>query len=330
MAEISESQQGHKSLRSSEEILRLLLRHAPSSIAMFDQKMRYLAVSNRWRVDFSLGNRDIIGASHYEIFPEISESWKDIHRRCLSGEVIRADEDRFERIDGTIQWLRWEVLPWHLNDDAIGGIIIFSEDITRYKQAELEIRQLNVVLEQRVAELVIANEELAFQSDEKGKRAAEFQELEKLNTESNKVEKEVRKLAFHDSLTSLPNRRLLNDRLTQAMATSKRSGCHGALLFLDLDNFKPLNDKHGHEVGDLLLIEVAHRLKSCVREMDTVARFGGDEFVVILSELDVYKTDSINQARIVAEKMCISDQVDQSFRSNPTTCFGATRPPISV
>ena len=122
-------------------------------------------------------------------------------------------------------------------------------------------------------------------------------------TERKRAEGQIHDLAFHDALTLLPNRRLLNDRLEQTMAASKRSGLYGALIFLDLDNFKPLNDTHGHVVGDLLLIEVAGRLKNCVREMDTVARFGGDEYVVILSELDVDKTASITQARIVAEKI---------------------------
>jgi diguanylate cyclase (GGDEF)-like protein len=75
------------------------------------------------------------------------------------------------------------------------------------------------------------------------------------------------------------------------------------MMFLDLDNFKPLNDLYGHGVGDMLLIEVAHRISSCVREIDTVARFGGDEFVVMLSELDVDKESSIAQTRIVAEKI---------------------------
>ena len=87
------------------------------------------------------------------------------------------------------------------------------------------------------------------------------------------------------------------------MAANTRSGCYGAVLFLDLDNFKPLNDQHGHETGDLLLIEVAERLKRCVREMDTVARFGGDEFVVMISELAVDRDESIAQAGIVAEKI---------------------------
>jgi diguanylate cyclase (GGDEF)-like protein len=96
---------------------------------------------------------------------------------------------------------------------------------------------------------------------------------------------------------------MLGDRLAHAMATSKRSGLYGALRVLDLDNFKPLNDAYGHEVGDLLLIEAARRLTECLREMDTVARFGGDEFVVMLSELDADKAKSIEQAAGVAEKI---------------------------
>ena len=122
-------------------------------------------------------------------------------------------------------------------------------------------------------------------------------------TERKQMEDQVRQLAFFDPLTKLPNRRLLNDRLTRAMAASKRSACYGAVMVLDLDNFKSLNDTHGHPVGDLLLIEVARRLTSCVRESDTVARFGGDEFVLLLSDLDEDKAISASQAGIVAEKI---------------------------
>jgi len=116
-------------------------------------------------------------------------------------------------------------------------------------------------------------------------------------------ENRFRQLADYDALTCLPNRRLLNDRLGQAMVASKRSGQYCALMFLDLDNFKPLNDTHKHDVGDLLLIEVAHRITACVREVDTVARFGGDEFVVIISDLDVNQSESLIQANSVAEKI---------------------------
>jgi diguanylate cyclase (GGDEF)-like protein len=91
--------------------------------------------------------------------------------------------------------------------------------------------------------------------------------------------------------------------LNQAIAASKRTGRYNALMFLDMDNFKPLNDQYGHSAGDLLLKEVSHRIVSCVREMDTVSRFGGDEFVVMLTELDTDKKSSIAQAGIVAEKI---------------------------
>ncbi|MDP3638165.1 MAG: sensor domain-containing diguanylate cyclase [Azonexus sp.] len=122
-------------------------------------------------------------------------------------------------------------------------------------------------------------------------------------TERHVAAEKIHHLAFHDPLTQLPNRLTLNDRLQHAMAASKRSGRYGALLFLDLDHFKPLNDAYGHEAGDLLLVEAAQRIVKCVREMDTVARFGGDEFVVMLGELDVDFAASMVQAELVAEKI---------------------------
>lgn len=122
-------------------------------------------------------------------------------------------------------------------------------------------------------------------------------------TEIKRMEEQVRQHAFYDALTHLPNRHLLEDRLSQALSASERSHCYGALLFLDLDNFKPLNDSHGHSMGDLLLVEVAQRLKKCVREIDTVSRFGGDEFVIILNELSADKAESIKRAMKVAKKI---------------------------
>ena len=114
---------------------------------------------------------------------------------------------------------------------------------------------------------------------------------------------EIRNLAFYDALTRLPNRRLLFDRLQQAMAASARSGRSGALLFIDLDNFKALNDTRGHDKGDLLLQKVALRLSTCIREGDTVARLGGDEFVVMLENLSVDAEDAATQSKIVGEKI---------------------------
>lgn len=120
-------------------------------------------------------------------------------------------------------------------------------------------------------------------------------------TERKKVEEQVRQLAFYDPLTHLPNRRLLHDRFAQLLSLSKWRSVYGAVMFLDLDRFKALNDTHGHAAGDLLLIEAANRIKNCVRESDTVSRFGGDEFVVLISELMESRVESITQAKRIAE-----------------------------
>ena len=122
-------------------------------------------------------------------------------------------------------------------------------------------------------------------------------------TQQRHDEEEIRRLAFFDPLTSLPNRRLLMDRLKQAMATSARTGKHGALMFLDLDHFKLLNDTQGHDVGDLLLQQTAKRLAACVRDGDSVARLGGDEFVVLLEALSAHSNEAATQAEAVASKL---------------------------
>lgn len=118
-----------------------------------------------------------------------------------------------------------------------------------------------------------------------------------------KAEEEIHHLAFYDPLTDLPNRRLMLERLRQAMAIGARSEQHGAVLFIDLDNFKTINDTKGHDIGDKLLVEVAKRLGSCVRDGDTVARLGGDEFVIVLETLSPNADEAAAQAVIVAEKI---------------------------
>lgn len=118
-------------------------------------------------------------------------------------------------------------------------------------------------------------------------------------TENKEAEAEIYRLAYYDPLTKLPNRRLLQDRLDQAIVATSRSGMHGAMFFIDLDHFKALNDSRGHDVGDLLLVDVAQRLREAVRERDTVARQGGDEFVVLMEALG----RTANEAAILADQL---------------------------
>tara|TARA_R110002049_G_scaffold144478_3_gene306744 strand:+ start:8907 stop:10832 length:1926 start_codon:yes stop_codon:yes gene_type:complete len=122
-------------------------------------------------------------------------------------------------------------------------------------------------------------------------------------TDRKHLEEELRHIAFHDALTKLPNRRLLQDRLLHALHTSKRQNKHAAIIFLDLNKFKQLNDTHGHELGDQLLIEVASRLQRNAREADTVARLGGDEFVVLLEGLNENLTSATEQVNMIANNI---------------------------
>jgi len=137
-------------------------------------------------------------------------------------------------------------------------------------------------------------------------------------TERKMAEEKIKNLAFYDQLTGLPNRRLLFDRLEQALAGRSRHSRQGALLFIDLDHFKALNDSLGHDVGDQLLQQVAQRLLACVREDDTVARIGGDEFVVMLDGLSAVDAEAANQAELVGKK--IQAALNQTCQVARSTC----------
>jgi diguanylate cyclase (GGDEF)-like protein len=132
---------------------------------------------------------------------------------------------------------------------------------------------------------------------------AYFGAIERDITVQKDLESELRHFAFHDALTRLPNRRLLLDRLKHSLALCKRNGNHIAVLFIDLNKFKHLNDAHGHDAGDLLLIEVARRLCGLVRESDAVARLGGDEFVVLLNGLSTELAHAKKHVEAVVEKI---------------------------
>lgn len=197
-----------------------------------------------------------------------------------------------------------------LTEELIATNKELIHEIEERAKTSAELMQINkeLVLQneekaKRVAELVIADEE-------KAKRAAELvilnEELEFQVKKSEMQQEQIMQLSLHDPLTRLANRLLLTDRLAFALASNRRNVCYGALLFIDLDNFKPVNDLHGHHAGDLVLIEVANRLNSSVRLVDTVARLGGDEFVVLITELKQDQATAKSYALQIAEEIRLS------------------------
>ncbi len=353
--DITERKQAEASLRESEELLQLFIEHAPAALAMFDREMRYLAVSPRWLQDYGLKDRDVTGRSHYDLVPDLPERWKEAHRRGLAGESIGEEEDRAQRSDGSVQWRRWELRPWRAAHGEVGGIVIFSEDITRAKEAERRLRLAASVFTNASEAIVITGldgailevndtftrisgytrDEVLGQNPrilksarqgyefyekmwrsvlEKGQWSGEiwnrakdgglFAAYETISTvfdadgkpqhyvglmtditPMKQQEQKLRQVVHFDALTGLPNRLLLAERLRHAML---KAGPHQmvAVAFLDVDEFKAVNDKHGRETGDALLAALANRMKQVIREGDTLARIGGDEFVAVLRHLD--------------------------------------------
>ena len=137
--DITNRREGEKKLKRQEEILRLFIENSPAAVAMFDREMKYVVASRRFISDYRLGERDIVGSSHYDVFPGMPERWKEIHRQCLAGNVEKCDEDIFERPDGSVDWVRWEIRPWYEEAGQVGGIILFSEVVTQQKLAAEEL-----------------------------------------------------------------------------------------------------------------------------------------------------------------------------------------------
>lgn len=147
--DITERKKAEDTLQKNRQILELFIEHAPAAIAMFDTGMRYISVSHRFLADYRIENRQVIGRSHYELFPEIGEEWKNVHRRCLLGVTERCVEDPFPRADGTMDWISWEIRPWFEQSGKVSGIILFSEVVTeqvnavkKLKESEIKFRDL--------------------------------------------------------------------------------------------------------------------------------------------------------------------------------------------
>ena len=353
--DITERKLAEAAVRESKELLQFFIRHAPAALAMLDREMRYLAVSRRWLEMHSLGDVDIIGRSHYEIFPGTPESWREEHRRCLAGEKVESSERELTRADGSVQWVRREILPWRAGDGSVGGIVIFSEDITERKMAEERLRLAATVFTGAREGIVITDPSgtilevndaftriTGFTREEalgtnprmlqSGLQRKEFYEnmwsalardghwsgeiwnrnkhgdiyAEMLTidaihdangqvkqyvglftdiTEVKEHQQQLELVAHYDALTGLPNRALFADRLRQAMGQAHRRNQLLGVAYFDLDTFKAINDGYGHSSGDALLTAMAFRMKRALREGDTLAQLGGDEFAAVILDL---------------------------------------------
>ena len=239
----------------------------------FTRKRRFLHCNQRFSEMFGWCSEELSRHSTEILYPS-KEAYEELSSRArpILGSGQRLDlEVLMKKRDGSTFWCR--VLAKAIDpQDYKKGTIYITEDITERKNAQEALLRARDELERRVqertAELEMANARLQ----------AEIQERKM-------AEQQIRYLANHDALTGLPNRRLLEDRLEQALEMARRNDHQVAIQFIDLDRFKPINDRHGHRVGDLLLQAVAMRLRSLLRAVDTVSRVGGDEFVVVLPEM---------------------------------------------
>ena len=133
--DVTERKIAEQALHAREELLKIFVKNVPAAVVMLDRDMRYLQVSDRWCTDYLASRTEVLGHSHHELFPDMPERWKEVYRRALAGETLRADEDHWDAQDGP-HWARWEVRPWKTAEGTVGGILIFAEDITRRKQME--------------------------------------------------------------------------------------------------------------------------------------------------------------------------------------------------
>jgi PAS domain S-box-containing protein len=155
--DVTDRRRAEDQLQANERLLREFVEHAPAAIAMFDREMRYLHASRKWQEDYGLAGQSILGRCHYDVFPEIPQRWKEIHARCLLGAVEQCEEDPFQRADGSVQWLHWVIRPWRDAEGGVGGIIMFTADITAKRQADEDLRQARAAAEQANRELAAAN-----------------------------------------------------------------------------------------------------------------------------------------------------------------------------
>ncbi|MEP6712502.1 MAG: PAS domain S-box protein, partial [Ferruginibacter sp.] len=157
--DVTELKKAEENLVMQEKQLRLFVEQSPAAIAMFDNEMRYMNVSHRWLTEYHATQQQLTGNNHYELFPWIPQRWRDVHQRCLAGATEKSEEDSYTNDDGTTDWLRWEVHPWHNASGEIGGIIMLTEIITQKKLLEAAILEQKVQEQKKISRAIIKAQE---------------------------------------------------------------------------------------------------------------------------------------------------------------------------
>ena len=180
------------SLQAHQELLKIFVKNVPAGVAMLDRDMHYLQVSDRWCADYGFESSQVLGRSHYELFPDIPQHWKEVHQHALNGETLRSDEDRWDRAGGTT-WVRWEILPWRTGSGMIGGILIFAEDITKRKEMEEAVSEVSrKLIQSQEQERARIGREL---HDDINQRLAMLSvEIERLKDNPSEIESQVEML----------------------------------------------------------------------------------------------------------------------------------------
>lgn len=234
--------------------------------------------------------KDDIADVHADDYARVEEMYLQHHAEGSEYSI----EYRIHRADGEIRWIREQCVAHHISDGVLQQSIGALQDITEQKNTEAKILETKEALESEVKQRTRL-------------LALTVRQLKKEIARREKIAAELEFMANHDALTGLPSLRLCKDRLEHSLAESRRNKQKSAVMFIDLDGFKEVNDRHGHEYGDAVLKVVADRIKLDIRETDTVARIGGDEFVVILSSVP----DLEIVERIAPQ---LIDQISQSIR----------------
>jgi diguanylate cyclase (GGDEF)-like protein/PAS domain S-box-containing protein len=398
LTEITERKLAQQALLESKSRLKNLIDAIPDLIWMKDVEGVYLACNTRFEKFFGKKESEIIGKTDYDfVNEELANFFRKNDEKAVDklGPTVNEEWITFAD-DGHTELLETTKTPMFNAEDQVIGVLGLGHNITKRKQAEVELGIAAIAFESQEGMLVTdanniilrvnrafttitgytaedvngqtpsllnsGRQNKHFYADmwesinhtgawygeiwnrrKNGEVYPEYLTITSVKnaagittnyvatmtdiTSSKAASDEIKNLAFYDPLTHLPNRRLFFDRLYQGLAASGRSGHRGAILFLDLDHFKTLNDTLGHDIGDLLLQQVAERLTGSVREGDTVARLGGDEFVVLLEDLSEHEAEAAAQTEVIGDKILTALNINYQLNSHEyhsTPSIGAT------